>query len=113
MKISIEGIPELEKALADKTSEMHGQLVEAVEEAARAVRDDARQLVPRDTGTLHDGIGYTTDGPTAEVGVLDSTLHYGAFVEFGTSKMPARPFMAPAGELERARFVKRLKDAVR
>ena len=113
MNISIEGIPELEKALADKTSEMHAQLVGAVEEAARAVRDDAQQLVPRDTGTLHDGIGYTTEGLTAEIGVLDPDLYYGAFVEFGTSRQPAQPFMAPAGELERARFVERLKDAVK
>jgi len=113
MNLSIEGIPELEKALADKTSEMRTQLESAVEDAARAVRDDARQLVPRDTGALHDGIGYTTDGPTAEIGVLDPDLYYGAFVEFGTSKTPARPFMAPAGDLERARFVKRLRDAVK
>jgi HK97 gp10 family phage protein len=54
----------------------------------------ARAIVPVDTGELRDSIGATWDAST-----LTLTLHadapHAAFVEFGTSRMAAQPYLRP------------------
>ena len=45
------------------------------------------------TGALRNSIGHATDGEAAYVG---SNIEYAPYVEYGTSKMPARPFIKPA-----------------
>lgn len=45
------------------------------------------------TGHLRNSIGYNIVGPAkARVG---TNVEYGLYLEFGTSRMPARPFMGP------------------
>lgn len=85
---------------------------DAVAEAAGSIRDDARKLVPQDTGTLHANIVANVTSMSAEIGVFDKDVFYGQFVEFGTSKQRAQPFMTPAAEMERKRFVNRIKQHV-
>lgn len=87
-------------------------LEEGVADAAHALRDDAKRTVPVDTGKLRDGIGARVKGLKAEVAVFDRDTYYGQWVEHGTSSRPAQPFMLPAAERERSRFVKRLIAAV-
>lgn len=84
----------------------------AVDESARAIRDEARRLVPRDTGRLADNITANVDGLSAKVGVFDDESYYGQFVEFGTSDQPSQPFMTPAVEAERKRLPDRLRSHV-
>lgn len=50
------------------------------------------------------------DGLSTEVGTDDD---YGAFLEFGTSEMEARPWLVPAFESVRPQMVARLIKAVR
>ena len=71
--------------------------------AAMVIRDEARDLVPRKSGRLHDAI-FAGAGdpkkPDALVGVNQDWRRGGAphahFIEYGTSKRPAHPFMRPA-----------------
>jgi len=64
-----------------------------------------------DTGRLTGSIFFDTQGPlTATVG---SRLVYALWLEYGTSRMAARPYFRPAVEAMRAKFVKRLEAAVR
>lgn len=51
----------------------------------------ARREVPVDTGELRDGIKRSKDA-------LTSTAEHSKHVEYGTFKMPARPFMRTAYE---------------
>jgi HK97 gp10 family phage protein len=99
---------------------------QAVAAGAKIVRDDARRRAPKDTGNLQAAIVMknlgktkmtaryvvaTRSGKTADVKagkaaarsgekdqrkLVGKDAFYGAFVEFGTVKMPARPFMRPA-----------------
>lgn len=86
----------------------------AVEETAEAIRNDARDTVPRgETDRLHDSIGVKRDGLKAEVGVMDRQAYYGLYIEFGTSSRPARPFLGPAAEGQRRKFVKRMGKHIR
>lgn len=105
-------LSELKAATADAVKALVQGLEEGVKEAAHAVRNDAKRNVPVDTGTLRDGIGAQTRGLKADVAVFDKDAFYGEFIEHGTSTRPARPFMLPAAERERKRFVKRLIKSV-
>lgn len=58
---------------------------------AEQVADLARAMVPVETGELRDSIVVTDEGVTA------GTDH-AVYVEFGTYKMPAEPFMRPAAD---------------
>ena len=61
------------------------------------VQARARSLCPVDTGRLRSSIimrkGRDGMGFYVEVG---TNVHYAAFVEFGTSRMAARPYLLPA-----------------
>ena len=57
------------------------------------IADDARLIVPIDTGALRASIRTTRDGLTGTVG---SDLDYASYVEEGTSRMAAQPFLSPA-----------------
>lgn len=63
----------------------------AGDELARDVADEARRIVPVDTGRLRDSI--TTDG-----GRVFTDAPYAIHVEYGTSDTPAEPFMRPAAD---------------
>jgi HK97 gp10 family phage protein len=79
-------------------------LRQAAEVASRELDDRGRrvvaratQLVPVRTGALRSSIGHEVvmagDRPVL---VITATAPYAAFVELGTSRMPARPFIRPA-----------------
>jgi HK97 gp10 family phage protein len=66
----------------------------AVRKTALDIEADAKTLAPVDTGNLKGSIGTDILGPlAAEVG---PTASYGHFVESGTSRMAAQPYMGPA-----------------
>ncbi len=57
--------------------------------------DFAKSVVPIRTGFLHDSIYHSVTGMTLDFG---ATADYALFVEFGTCRMGARPFLRPAFE---------------
>ena len=59
----------------------------------------AAQLAPRRTGALAGSIGHevVSDGGEVVARVsFDSAHYYGFYVEVGTSRMSAQPFLRPA-----------------
>lgn len=112
-----------------------GPLRRAIGRAAVVIRDDARRRAPVDTGNLRDNIiavrkrksPQGTEGYFVEVrrkrrkyantranrrkGRVGKTyenlgeVYYGMFVELGTAKMPAQPFLRPAFESKKAEAV--------
>lgn len=61
---------------------------------ARAVRDDAKRIVPVRTGRLRNSIGISDPGPRSVV--VDATAPYAGYVELGTRYMRAQPYLRPA-----------------
>jgi HK97 gp10 family phage protein len=66
---------------------------EAVAEVANVALEEARRTVPVVTGALRDSLHIERDGDSVEV-VADAG--HAAFVEFGTSRQAAEPFLTPA-----------------
>ena len=91
-----------------------------VQETANAVRDNAKARAPSNTGKLNFDLRVTDKTLDATRGDLAATVtymgkkraFYGKFVEFGTIKMPARPFLGPAWMAEKPRFLEKIKDAI-
>jgi hypothetical protein len=72
-----------------------------VEQGVRDIRDDARRIAPHDTGDLESHIDDSAEGAD---GTVKSTSRHAGFVEHGTFKDKAQPYMAPAAESARRRL---------
>ena len=53
----------------------------------------AKMECPVDTGNLRNSISHTSDGETEYIG---TNVEYAAYVELGTSKSKAQPYLQPA-----------------
>lgn len=73
-----------------------------LERRAGRVERAAKRLCPVDTGRLQGSINHALfidpDGLVARVG---SDVHYAPYVELGTSRMAAQPYLRPALEAAR------------
>ena len=71
----------------------------ATRKAGADITRDAKTLAPVDTGNLRASIGMEVSGD-GRAGVMTvavgPTAAYGAYVEQGTSRMAAQPYLAPA-----------------
>ena len=81
-----------------RTGEVKKKINDRAEKAVREVvvliaADSIKPPSPIDTGNNRRSITYDVKGLEGEV---YSTSGYGGFLETGTSKMPARPYMKPA-----------------
>jgi HK97 gp10 family phage protein len=106
--IRIEGVPRLQRALLTITQEGRRTVQREVMRSALKVQAGAKRRAPVDTGRLRNSIAVEIEegGLSAVVG---TNVHYAPFQEFGTSRMRARPFLFPAWEEERERFIAALR----
>lgn len=82
---------------------------EVLEQLANDVWFDAIDYVPVDTGYLQSTIGKAQIRPG--VWAVFALAHYASYVEYGTSRMEAQPYLVPA--LENADFIGALKAVLR
>ena len=84
-----------------------GNRDQIIRATAQHVLGEARKRAPVVTGALRDN-SEVTDGE----GYKNVEFHqeYAAYVELGTHKMTARPYLTPAVEAEAKLLEKRLKD---
>lgn len=78
----------------------------ALEEMAIDALAEARRLVPVRTGALRASIVVSVSGRRI---VLGSDLEYAPWVEMGTPKMAARPYLRPAIELVMQKLRRRFR----
>ena len=108
-KATILGIPEMNAALARKAEELQAAAKEAVSQEVENIADDARRTAPRKTGALRASIRGDASGLR---GTVKATARHATFVEHGTYKDPAQPFMHPAAERARKRFPQVARDII-
>jgi HK97 gp10 family phage protein len=89
--------------------------VQAVfDDTAQRVVTRAEDRVARRTGLLHASIGWRSRPRSlaAVVGIEGPDAYYWKFIEYGTVKMSARPFMRPAAMAEEQGHRKRVYEAL-
>ena len=135
-EVKVDGLKELEEELLGLSGKIADQTLQAaLTMAALPIVNDARAKVPiahaayklygggtADPGWLRQRIVRKKVKNTANSAEVIVTItdkrqaYFWKFIEFGTSKMPARPFMRPAFENKSAealdRFVDRLKAGI-
>lgn len=99
--IRIEGVPQLKAVLAQKAAEIRAGAIAAVASEVDLIGGDAESGAAVDTGEMRDDIERQAAGANGEV---RATSRHSKFVEFGTYKDPAQPFMTPAASKARRRF---------
>lgn len=81
----------------DNTDEIMAAVKRATEKALEMcglqAEGYAKRLCPVDTGRLRSSITHQVEGDTAYIG---TNVEYAAYVEYGTSKMRAQPYLKPA-----------------
>jgi HK97 gp10 family phage protein len=89
-------------------AQLRAQASEVVRTAATEIEARAKQVVPVRTGTLKNSIQAAMDSAlTATVG---TAVEYAAYVEFGTRGRPPRPYLGPAAEAVRPRFIAAMQE---
>jgi HK97 gp10 family phage protein len=108
--IKVLGLPQFKAALAAKAAAMRVAAAFSVATEVKSIENDATGAAPRDTGELASEISSRTTGTRGEV---ESASRHAGFQEFGTSSTPAQPYMTPAAQRSRGRFVGRTTGAIR
>lgn len=94
------------------TRKTRKEIEKEVRKVGEDIVRDAKAVVPVDTGRLKKSINYklSPDRLSVKVG---TDVYYSMFVEFGTYKMPARPYLTPAIARHAPRLTKGVEDAVK
>lgn len=92
------------------------QTATAVRQTAKGIVKKAQAKVPVDTGHLRSSIRYESLDNEHRAHVTVDTRDerhesYGHFVEYGTTRMAAQPFLIPAAEAEREPFRRKIAKA--
>lgn len=116
-RLETEGLEELINAVQRMGSE--GRKIEnkALKKAGAVMKESIQNETPVRTGKLKesitvsgiktkDGVRYVEVGPNKDV-------WYGKFVEYGTVKLRAKPFMAPGYENAKERTLAAIKKELR
>lgn len=112
LSIKLEGAPGLLNKIKLAVPRIRQNVREEVATTALLIESSAKELSPVDTGLNRASIHaeFSNDGLGAEV---VAPTEYAIFLEVGTRYMTARPFMGPAFELHRGRFLERMKQALK
>lgn len=103
--LKLKGVEEALASLRAVVAPVNDQRIgENAAVALEPVAEDARRLAPVDDGDLRDSIVVSRslaepnafDGKAVFVGPLMGNVFYAGFLELGTVKMRAQPFLAPA-----------------
>lgn len=86
-----------------------GNKNKAVREAANYILGEARTLAPVRTGHLRSNSEVEGDGGNS---LIKFNAEYAAYVELGTRKMAAQPFLTPAVNRGEKRLIELLKEGL-
>lgn len=103
------GIDRLQEKL-EKMSQAESKLPEIIRKNTLSIERKAKKYAPVDTGQLRRSIVSDCNENKGEVNV---GVEYGDFVEHGTRKMTAQPYLKPAINEQQEKFLKDTDEAMR
>ena len=96
----------LDTALLDKiTTEMRPKASAIVNKYGLAITSEAARRAPVDTSALRNSILSESHMEGDMTFVVSDGVEYGVWQEFGTGRMAAQPFLVPAVESWRDKFL--------
>jgi HK97 gp10 family phage protein len=113
--VTIEGPKELSARIKKIGQTATGDIEQALVNSALFVERDAKIKAAVDTGRLRSSLTHTeenfgSDSPAVLVG---TDVEYAKFVEFGTSKQAAKPYLYPALIENKSKILKEISKAFR
>jgi HK97 gp10 family phage protein len=115
--VEILGLKELDTALQELAwPAARRALRNGMRAGANVIRDEARAKAPVDTGLLKRQIRTRErsedEGNMRFAVEITRSAFYGRFLEYGTSKLAARPFLRPAAETKTEDAVTKMRDSL-
>ena len=135
--MSVQGGEALSKALKDLGAGIDGAVNKAIVRTANQVRGEAIKMISREISSgrvyvrgkkIHTA-SAAGDAPNTDEGILvgsiavenprrgtsfvGTSVEYGKYLEFGTSKMAARPWLRPAMERNEAKLTENITNAIK
>lgn len=110
-RVGVIGVNRVNAMMQEWGEEIQEGMRQQVQRAARNILQHARREVPVRTGALQRSLKITSESGGDRV-FVGSDLHYAVFVEEGTSRMTAQPFLVPALEAERPRLLRRVNRMI-
>lgn len=83
----------------------------ALEEIGLAAEGYAKRACPVDTGNLRNSITHEVDAAEKAV-YIGTNVEYAPYVELGTSRQKAQPYLRPAATEHGSQYRQVLKDAL-
>ncbi len=117
-KSGLRGINLTRRRLRRLPEETRSGVKGALAAGASLMLDTAQLLVPVDTGELRSllNVRLARDGLTARIGLIGKRAnrkgYYGRYLEDGTVKRPATPFLAPAFMAHKAETIASVNKAI-
>ena len=110
MGIRARGLQAAQQRLSRLADRIAGVTDEAISEFADEVTIHMQGVVPVDTGKLKGSISKKKEGNGYTVGPRG--VEYAEYVENGTSRSPAQPYVAPTVQWARANGPKRIAQRI-
>lgn len=98
-RTKVTGKKKVEKEMVQKMEDLKEQAKDILEMNAYEYEGTAKRLVPVDTGKLRASIKTEGNADRTSFKVTANT-HYAGYVEYGTHKQKAQPYMGPAKSIQ-------------
>lgn len=97
MGVTIKGLSSLRAKLTKLEPVTRAAMSRGVQKGGLLVEGDAKLIVAVDTGELRDSLHTeVTTTPNSATATTGTNVEHGPYIELGTSKMSAQPFLQPA-----------------
>jgi HK97 gp10 family phage protein len=104
-------LEDLDELPDEQSQALEEEVHNIVENAGDSMVTYAQGIVPVRTGNLMASIFADVDEDNLSV-TLGATADYASFIEYGTAKMRARPFLQPAADVGEEEMNARIEEAI-
>lgn len=110
MQIRFEGMDSVIDALRRKEEEIERNASKGLAKGCKIIEGEAKARCPVDTGELRRSI---TSQVEEMFGIVGTNKEYAGYVELGTCKMPAQPYLVPALIAKKDEVIQAIADEVK
>ena len=111
--IEVSGVEEALRRLGNLRDRLELAVFGVLMDSAGVLTEEAKAYAPIHTGNLRRSIQITEANKPEMKIVVSAQAPYSGFVEWGSSKMAAQPFMQPAASHAAAELPRRVADKIR